>query len=122
MIAKSITAVVLAVALMGGALPPISGGEFARRARPMLSMPMVQLMVMREPKQLMKQFAAAGERVRASQAADQAAGRKPESCLPPKGKARIDFNKFVTFLERLPTAEQARPLERALMLYFPCPG
>lgn len=118
-------AALLAVPSLANAQAVISGGEFLRRAEPMLKKSMVSLAFAKEPKQLMQQFADAGERVRRAQDADRAAGRKPSSCIPPKGKAKIDFRQFLGFIKTMPPAEQARPLDHAIVQWshkaYPCP-
>ena len=103
----------------------ISGGEFLHRAEPMLKKSRVSLVAAKEPKLLMQQFADAGDRVRRAQDADRAAGRKPATCLPPKGKAKLEIRSFLGFIRTMPAAEQARPLDHAIVRWsqipYPCP-
>lgn len=103
-----------------------SGGEFARRAEPWLKKSWVSLLTAKEPKRLMQLFVDSSERVRSAQDADRAAGRKPASCLPPRGKAKIDLRQFVAFIRTMPAADQARPLDHALVEWsrkaYPCPA
>ncbi len=114
----------LAVPAMAQAQGVISGGEFLRRAEPMLKKSWISLVTAKEPKQLMQQFADAGERVRRAQDADRSAGRKPATCLPPKGKAKLDIREFLGFIKAMPAAEQARPLDHSVVRWsqkaYPC--
>lgn len=121
-----VAAACLACPAAASAQAVISGAEFARRAEPWLKKSWVSLLTAKEPKQLMQQFADSGERVRRAQDADRAAGRKPASCIPPKGKAKIDLRQFVGFIRTMPTLDQARPLDHALVQWsrktYPCPA
>jgi hypothetical protein len=121
----------LAVALLAApgyasAQSVISGGEFQRRAEPLLKKSWISLVGAKEPKMLMQQFADAGERVRKAQDADRTEGRKPATCLPPKGKAKIDIRQFLAFIRTLPGADQAKPIDHALVQWsrksYPCPA
>lgn len=105
---------------------PITSGEFARRAEPMLRKNMASLMLSSEARALGRMLGETARSVRARQEADVAAGRKPATCVPPKGKAKIDARGLVQYLKSLPTAEQAKPFQSGVTSYlaikYPCPA
>lgn len=58
--------------------------------------------------------------------ADNAAGRPPRSCPPPRGTARITSDDVVPKLKALPVSDHAKPFEEALIpvldSLYPCPA
>jgi len=108
------------------AAPAITNAEFVRRAEPLMKKSMATLVFSAEARRLAKEFDAAAQAVRAQQEADVAAGRKPATCLPPKGKAKVDFRALMAHLRTLPAAEQQRSFRSGFAGYaawkYPCPG
>lgn len=120
--------IALSVALAstaGAAAPVISNAEFVRRAEPLMKKSMATLVFSGEARKLMKEFESAAQAVRGQQEADLAAGRKPATCLPAKGKAKVDFRELMTHLRTLPAAEQQRSFRSGFAGYaarkYPCP-
>jgi hypothetical protein len=91
----------------------------------MLKKSIASLMFSSEAKKLAKELGAAAQATRARQEADLAAGRKPTTCLPPKGKAKIDARQLIAHLKTLPPAEQQRSFQAGFANYaarkYPCP-
>ena len=86
---------------------------------------MASLMFSSEAKRLMRELGAAAEATRTQQDADRAAGRKPATCLPPKGKAKVDARELIAYLKALPQAEKSRNFRAGFANYaarkYPCP-
>lgn len=57
---------------------------------------------------------------------DNAAGRPPRSCPPPRGTAKLSSNDVVPKLKALPVSDHAKPFEEALIpvldSLYPCPA
>lgn len=68
----------------------------------------------------------ASDAYRADLAAASAAGRKPHSCPPPKGKAKIGSNEILAEFEKIPTAQRSMSVKTAFYAMmkrrFPCKG
>ncbi len=105
--------------------PPITIAEFVAKAEPMMKKSMASLMFSSEAKRLMREVGAAAEATRARQDADRAAGRRPATCLPPKGKAKVDARELIAHLKALPPAEKSRSFRAGFANYaaqkYPCP-
>lgn len=67
----------------------------------------------------------AAEAYRAQIDADKAAGRKPRSCPPPKGQARIDSNTLIASFQTLPEGKRGISVKTAFYSFmdkrYPCP-
>ncbi|MES2986504.1 MAG: hypothetical protein V4808_01235 [Pseudomonadota bacterium] len=54
-----------------------------------------------------------------------AAGRKPHSCPPPKGQAKMGSNEFIAELEKIPAARRGISMKQAfygmMARKYPCP-
>ena len=104
---------------------PMTTAEFLARAEPLMKKSTVSLMFSAEAKRLMKEFGAAAEATRAAQDAAVAAGRKPATCLPPKGKAKVDSRELIAYLKNLPAAQKAQSFRAGFSNYaaskYPCP-
>ena len=110
---------------LGQPARPITIGEFVAAAEPMMKKSMASLMFSSEAKRLMREVGAAAEATRAQQEADRAAGRRPATCLPPKGQAKVDARQLIAHLKALPQAEKARSFRSGFTDYaarkYPCP-
>ncbi|GAA0297931.1 hypothetical protein GCM10009087_04690 [Sphingomonas oligophenolica] len=55
----------------------------------------------------------------------QAAGRKPRSCPPPKGQAKIDSNTLIASFRTIPAAKRTMSVKAAFYSFmdkrYPCP-
>ena len=123
-----IPACLIAVALIAPAAaqaPQLTSAQFVARAEPRMKKSMVSLMFSSEAKKLMGELGAAAQATRARQDADRAAGRKPATCLPPKGKAKVDARELIAHLKALPPAEQQQSFRSGFAGFaarkFPCP-
>ena len=103
----------------------MTSGEFVAKAEPLMKKSMVSLMFSSEAKKLMHELDTAAKATRARQEADLAAGRKPATCLPAKGKAKVDARELIAHLKALPPEEKARSLQAGFSSYaarkYPCP-
>ena len=103
----------------------MTSAEFVTKAEPMMKKSMVSLMFSSDAKKLMQELDTAAKATRARQEADIAAGRKPATCLPAKGKAKVDARELIAHLKALPPAERARSLQTGFASYaarkYPCP-
>lgn len=69
---------------------------------------------------------AAGKQIRAEQAADQKAGRKPATCLPAEGKASVTSTEILAHFRAIPAARRGMSVKQAFASFarkrFPCAG
>ena len=125
---RALMAIGLVLALPTSALaaPPLTIAEFVQRAEPLMKKSMASLVFSAEARKLMKEFGAAAEAVRTRQEADLAAGRKPATCLPPKGKAKVDARELIAHLRAIPAAEQQHSFQSGFAGFvarkYPCPA
>jgi hypothetical protein len=115
----------VAAPALGQPARPITIGEFVAKAEPLMKKSMASLMFSSEAKGLMRELGAAAEATRAQQEADRTAGRKSATCLPPKGKAKVDARELIAHLKVLPPADKARSFRWGFVNYaaikYPCP-
>ena len=122
--------VLVAVALSAAAMPALAAdraltnAEFVRRATPLMKKSPASLVFSGEARRLMKEIGAAGDAVRARQESDLATGRKPATCLPAKGKARMDARELLQHLRELPADQQQQSFRSGFASFaarkFPC--
>ena len=120
-----IAAALLAAPALAQSPKPMTSGEFAAKAEPLMKKSMVSLMFSSEAKKLMGELNSAALATRAKQEADVAAGRKPATCLPAKGKAKVDARELIAHLKAMPPAQKNQPLQAGFTSYaarkYPCP-
>jgi hypothetical protein len=67
----------------------------------------------------------AADAYRADIDADKAAGRKPRSCPPPKGQAKIDSNTLIGSFQTIPAGKRGVSVKTAFYSFmdkrYPCP-
>lgn len=108
------------------AAPEMTAGEFLRRAEPMLRKSKAALVFSGEARKLMGTLGQAAERNRARLDSDKAAGRKLATCLPPKGKAKVNANELLAHIRAMPPAQKAQSFDSAFASFtakkYPCPA
>ncbi len=66
------------------------------------------------------------KQLRAEQAAARKAGRRPDFCMPPQGKAEIGSNEVLTHFRSIPPAQRGMPVKAAfaglMRKKYPCPA
>ena len=116
----------LGVSSLSGAAGPITAGEFLARAEPLMQKSKMALLFSSEAKALMKIAGETAQRNRARLDAERAAGRPVRTCLPPKGKARMDAKELLAYLRALPPQQRSESFDLAFGGYaakkYPCRG
>lgn len=119
-------AVVAVVAFLPVAAHAMSVAEFlaktdALKAQGMLAMASPDIGLLRDD------IAKASDAYRAGLAAEVAAGRKPSSCPPPKGTAKISSDDIIAAFRAIPAGRRAQTSTKAAFANFmtkryPCKG
>jgi hypothetical protein len=117
-------AVLLAVASPVLAAGQITAGQFLARAEPLLKKNKMALMFSGEARKLVGILGQAAQNNRARLEADKAAGRAVDTCLPGKGKARVNANDLLAHIRAMPPAQKAQSFDAAFASYtakkYPC--
>ena len=102
----------------------MTAGEFLSRAEPIMRESQITLMFSPGAHALMKTVGEAAQHLRAAAEADRASGKRVSTCLPPKGKARVDSKELVAYLRTLTPAQRAQSFDQAFAGYaarkYPC--
>ena len=103
---------------------PLSAGEFLTRAEPLLKKSKMSLVFSKEARRLMAALGEAAQHNRSRLDAEKAAGRKVDTCLPEKGKAKVNANDLLAHIRSLPPAQKAQSFDAAFASYtakkYPC--
>lgn len=123
-------AIVVASGLLLSSVPaiaasqPITAGQFLARAEPLLKKSKMSLVFSGEARKLVAILGQAAQNNRARLDADKAAGRKIDTCLPEKGKARVNANELLAHIRAMPPAQKAQSFDAAFASYtakkYPC--
>lgn len=120
-----VLAAALSAATVAQPARPMTSAEFLSRAEPLLKKNMVSLMFSSEAKKLMNEVGAAAQATRKQQDVDRAARRQPATCLPAKGKAKVEAQELIAHLKSLTPAEKSRSFQSGFASYaarkYPCP-
>ena len=104
--------------------PQMTAGEFLSRAEPMLKKSKMALIFSKDARTLMGILQQTAQANRARLEADRAAGRRVDTCLPAKGKAKINANDLLAHIRAMPPAQKAQSFDAALAGYtarkYPC--
>jgi hypothetical protein len=126
MIARALFAGLLVASAMPALAAPrqITAGEFLAKAEPMLKKSKVSLMFSSEARKLVGVLGQAAQNNRTRLDADKAAGRKIDTCLPEKGKAKVNANELLAHIKAMPPAQKALSFDAAFASYtakkYPC--
>jgi hypothetical protein len=116
--------ILIAAALAGTATAPLSAGEFLKRAEPLLNKSKAGLLFSSEARSLLKVLGETAQRRRDQLDADRAEGRPITTCLPPKGKGKIEARELISYLRALPQSRRAESFDAAFAGYaarkYPC--
>ncbi len=117
---------IVAALLISGTAQAMSVAEFlakadALKARGVLALASPDIATLRN------EIVAAGTVYRAGIDADIAAGRKPKSCPPPKGKTGVNSDDIIASFSKIPVAKRAQTSTAAAFAAFmtkryPCPA
>lgn len=115
----------LAIATPAPAAPKqMSASEFLARAEPLLKKSKMSLVFSKEARRLMVTLGEAAQHNRSRLDADKAAGRKVDTCLPEKGKAKVNANDLLAHIRAMPPAQKAQSFDAAFASYtakkYPC--
>lgn len=116
--------VLLAVASPVLAAGELTAGQFLARAEPLLKKNKMSLMFSGEARKLVGILGRAAQNNRARLDADRVAGRKVDTCLPEKGKAKVNANDLLAHIRAMPPAQKAQSFDTAFASYtarkYPC--
>lgn len=102
----------------------MSAGEFLARAEPLLKKSKMSLVFSKQARRLMAVLGEAAQHNRARLDADRAAGRRVDTCLPEKGKAKVNANDLLAHIRAMPPAQKAQSFDAAFASYtarkYPC--
>ena len=119
-----VAAVLIGLAAPASAAPEMTAGEFLARAEPLFKKSKVALAFSGEARKLMGTLGQAAQRNRARLEADRVAGRPLTTCLPPKGKAKVEAGALLAHIRAMSPAERAQSFESAFASYtakkYPC--
>jgi hypothetical protein len=117
-------AMALALASPVLAAGQITAGQFLARAEPLLKKNKMSLMFSGEARKLVGILGQAAQNNRTRLDAEKAAGRKVDTCLPEKGKAKVNANDLLAHIRSLPPAQKAQSFDAAFASYtatkYPC--
>jgi hypothetical protein len=123
----------LAAALLIAAAPAAAAqrseltvAEFLARAQPLEQRSMATLVFSSEARRLAREIGGAAQALRAGQDAARRAGRTTPSCLPPKGKAKIDLREMMAHLRTIPEERRGMSFRAGFNGFisrkYPCPA
>ena len=119
-----LAAVLMAVASPVLAAGQITAGQFLTRAQPLLKKNKMALMFSGEARKLVGILGQAAQSNRTRLEAEKAAGRKVDTCLPEKGKAKVNANDLLAHIRAMPPAQKAQTFDAAFASYiakkYPC--
>ena len=102
----------------------MSAGEFLAKAEPLLKKGKMALVFSKEARRLMTVLGEAAQHNRTRLDADSAAGRRTDTCLPKKGKAKVNANDLLAHIRAMPPAQKAQSFDAAFASYtarkYPC--
>lgn len=117
-------ALVLGMAAPATAAPQMSAGEFLAKAEPLLKKSKASLIFSGDARRLMRLLGETAQKNRVQLEAARAAGRPTTTCLPPKGKAKINAAELIAHLRALAPAQSAQGFDLAFAGYtakkYPC--
>lgn len=126
MLRRVMTAAIAFAAMVPAAAQAMSVAEFlakadALKAKGVLALASPDIATLRN------EIVAAGTVYRAGIDADIAAGRKPKSCPPPKGKTGVNSDDIIASFSKIPVAKRAKTSTAAAFAAFmtkryPCPA
>ena len=103
----------------------ITVAEFLARATP-VEKKGIAGMFSAEGRRLRQEIGKAAQATRAEQDNARRAGRPPATCLPPKGKAKINGRELLAFVRAIPPAQRGQSLQAAFAGFagrkYPCPA
>ena len=116
--------------LLASAIPAVAAqqhmtaGQFLNRAEPLLKKNKMALVFSSEARRLVGVLGQAAQNNRARLDADKAAGRRVDTCLPEKGKAKVNANDLLAYIRAMPPAQKAQSFDSAFASYtakkYPC--
>lgn len=102
----------------------MSAGEFLAKAEPLLKKGKMALVFSKEARRLMAVLGEAAQHNRTRLDADRAAGRRIDTCLPEKGKAKVNANDLLAHIRAMPPAQRSQSFDAAFASYtarkYPC--
>ena len=102
----------------------MSAGEFLRRGEPLMARNPATLVFSSEARQMARVLGSAAQNARERLDAERAAGRPVATCLPPKGKAKIDTRELIAYLRTLSPQQRSQSFDVAFAGYiarkYPC--
>ena len=116
----------LALVAAGPALAAgqMTAGQFLAKAEPLLKKSKMALIFSKDARTLMGTLGEAAQRNRAQLTADRAAGKKVDTCLPEKGKAKVNASELLAHIRAMPPAQKAQSFDAAFASYtakkYPC--
>jgi hypothetical protein len=117
-------AVLIAVAAPALAANEMTAGQFLAKAEPLLKKNKMALMFSGEARKLIGVLGHAAQNNRARLEADKRAGRTVDTCLPEKGKAKVNANELLAHIRAMPPAQKAQSFDSAFASYtakkYPC--
>lgn len=121
-----IALVPIAIAAPAIAAPQqMTAGQFLAKAEPLLKKKSkMALIFSKDARTLMGTLTEAAQHNRARLDADRAAGRKVDTCLPEKGKAKVNATELLAHIRAMPPAQKAQSFDAAFASYtakkYPC--
>ena len=102
----------------------MTAGQFLQRAEPLLKKSKMALVFSSEARKLVGVLGQAAQNNRARLDADKAAGRRIDTCLPEKGKAKVNANDLLAHIRTMSPAQKAQSFDSAFASYtakkYPC--
>jgi hypothetical protein len=123
---RVVAAALLAAAPLSAAPAQTSTvAEFLARATPVEKKGLAG-MFSAEGRRLRQEVGKAAEATRAEQENARRAGRPPATCLPPKGKAKINGKELLAYFRAIPLTQRGQSLQAAFAGFaskkYPCPA
>ena len=121
---------VLVFCLLAAAAPALAtpqtmtAGQFLAKAEPLLKKSKMSLIFSGEARKLLAVLGESAQHNRTRLDADKAAGRRIDTCLPEKGKAKVNANELLAHIRAMPPAQKAQSFDAAFASYtakkYPC--
>ena len=106
------------------ASPSMTAGQFLAKAEPLLKKNKMALIFSKDARTLMGTLTEAAQHNRARLEADRAAGRRIDTCLPAKGKAKVNANELLAHIRAMTPVQKAQSFDAAFASYtakkYPC--
>ena len=116
--------IILIALAVAASTPAMSAGEFLQRAEPLMKRSPATLVFSSEARKLARVLGTAAQNNRARLDAERVSGRRVATCLPPKGKAKVDARELLAHIRSLPPAQRAQSFDAAFASYtarkYPC--